>query len=379
MRYRAVQAYRPLLNDRNGVNLLREFLTEGDTAARRYALCVLDCNEVKPSNDAPGYAAAQRALRKLVPALVAASFDEDVTVRTRAISQSQQFATDYPEVITRCVEMVGSDVFSESHNVSTNLFHLAPEHRRLIGERHLKFYADNAPAFRVMGSGTYKKMWTYLGDEHVQAMDLLSAAVEGGVRSTQLADALFEILNDSKSAVDCRARAAHLLAVHFDTSARLVPNLIDLLQSDTPYLNVVCATSGHSFADDFRVGTQAYDSFRAAIFDILGKIGPDAKDAVPVLNEYLDEFINPTPIARAQNRTLDKADHQAIAEAIEALSKIGLNAKSIPTLKFFLQWPVMKSVKPDIATLASRALRSSPENELERLRGQSTDKSPIRQ
>ena len=371
-RYLAVQAYRPLLDDPAGVELLREFLTEGGTASRRYALCVLDCDEVKPSNSAPGYASAQRALADLVPALLAASYDDDVSVRTRVITQTQRFAKGYPEIITRCVEMIGSNVFKESHDISTILFRLAPEHHQLIGERHLKFYVDNAEAFQVMGSGPYKAMYTYLGREHVEATHLLSAAVEGGVRSDRLAESLFGILNDSQCSVDYRARAAYLLAVHLDTSARLVPNLIDILQSDTPYLGSHCSTSGPVFSGDFRAGTQGYESFRAAIFDILGKIGPDAKEAIPVLNS----FLNPNPELKSRTIKVVKAEHQAMGKAIEALSRIGMNAESIPALEQYLKWPTSRSIKPDLASLAAQTLGSIPEEELKRLRGEGTEKAP---
>jgi serine/threonine protein kinase len=375
-RYIAVQAFRPLLDDPGGVELLREFLTEGDTA-RRYALSVLDCREEIPSSSAPGYAAAQRALAAPVPALLAASHDEDLTVRTRAIRQLRGFEKDYAEIIPRYVEMVGSPVFKESHDASVILFRLTPEHHRLIGERHLKFYVDNAENFRAMDSASYRFMYVRFGDEDVEALDLLSAAVEGGVRSKQLTEILFGILNDSQCSTVNRVRAAHLLAIHLDSSTQLVPNLINLLQSDSLALDDACSTQGFPFTANFVQGTQAYQSFRAAIFDILGKIGPDAKNAIPVLNDFLNEIVNPTPVARAQNRKLDRADNEATGEAIEALSKIGLNAELIPILKFFLQWPVMKSVKPDIADLASRALRSIPAEELKRLRAKDQQDSPL--
>ncbi|MFT5322954.1 MAG: serine/threonine protein kinase [Planctomycetaceae bacterium] len=373
MRYRAVQAYRPLLDDQNGVNLLREFLTEGDTAARRYALCVLDCREVKPSSAAPGYAAAQRALRGLVPALVAASFDEDVTVRTRAISQTQSFERNHPEIIDRYVELISSDDFAVVYDLSGILFDLSPEHRKLIGERHLKFYVDNLEAFRTRRSQGERN--ALVGDYYSGAMDLLFAAIESGVKSDQITDALFEYLNDPQANVNDRAQAAYLLANHSAKAAQLVPMLIDLLQDDTPLLDKKCSIEGHRFNDDFGPPTLHYLNFRAAIFDILRQIGSAAKDAIPEINS----FLNPNPASKNRILKVSLNDHEALATGLQALSSIGLTAESIPALERFRDWPVTRAAKPDLALLAAQILHSIPVDQLERLRGESPDKAPPRQ
>ncbi len=372
MRYPAVQAYRPLLDDQNGVNLLREFLTEGDTAARRYALCVLDCREVKPSTDAPGYAAAQRALRNLVPALVAASFDEDVTVRTRAISQTQGFERNHPEVIDRYVELISSDDFAVVYDLSGILFDLAPEHRQTIGERHLKFYVDNIEAFRARRSQGERN--ALVGDYYTGAMDLLFAALESGLKSAQITDALFEYLNDPQANVSDRAQAAYLLAVHTTESAKVVPVLVDLLQNGTPLLEERCSIAGHRFSNDFGPPTQHYLTFRAAIFDILRQMGSVAKEAIPTINS----FLNPNPASKNRILKVSLNDHEALATGLQALSSIGLTAESIPALERFRNWPVTRSQYPDLATLAVEILRSISEEELERLRSESPDKAQPR-
>lgn len=373
MRYRAVQAYRPLLDDQNGVNLLREFLTEGDTAARRYALCVLDCREVKPSSDAPGYAAAQRALRNLVPALVAASFDEDATVRTRAISQTQGFERGHPEVIDRYVDLMGSDDFAVVYDLSGILFDLSPKHRKLIGERHLRFYVDNIDGFRERRSEGERN--ALIGESYyASAMDLLFAAIEAGVKSDQITDALFEYVNDQQADVNDRAQAAYLLSVHSTKSAQVVPVLVDLLQNETPLLDKKCSIDGHRFSSDFGPQTQHYLTFRAAIFDILGHIGSAAMIAIPEINSFLD----PSPASKFEIRKISLNDHEALATGLQALSRIGLTAESIPAVERFRDWPIARSTKPDLAPLAAQVLRSVPKEELERLRGEVPDKTPLR-
>jgi hypothetical protein len=372
-RYLAVQAYRPLLDDPAGVELLREFLTEGDTAARRFALCVLDCREVKPSSDAPGYAAAQRALRNLVPALIAASFDEDVTVRTRAISETQSFENNHPEVIGRYVELIGSDDFGVVYDLSGILFDLAPEHRKLIGERHLKFYVDNIDGFRERRSQGERN--ATIGNYYASAMDLLFAAIESGVKSDQITDALFEYLNDPQADVSDRAQASYLLAVHTGEAAQVVPVLVDLLRNDTPLLDKACSIAGHRFSNDFGPPTLHYLTFRAAIFDILGHIGSAAKIAVPEINS----FLNPNPTLKNRIIKVTLSDHEALATGIQALSRIGLTAEAIAAIERFHNWPVTRSQFPDLAPLAAEILRSIPKEELERLRGEDPDKSPLGQ
>ena len=366
----AVQAYRPLLDDPKGFGLLRELLTDGDTTARRYALGVLTCREQKPASSVPGYAAAQRALKKLVPALIAASYDEDVNVRTKAIAETQGFEDGHPEIIDRYVAMIGSDDFAEVYDLSGILFDLAPEHRQLIGERHLKFYVDNIEGFRARR--TQGDTNARIGNYFAGAMDLLFAAIESGVKSRQIDEALFETLNDSRANVSDRAQAAYLLSVHFDHSSRLTTDLIELLTSDSPQLEQKCETVGHRFNNDFGPGTQHYLSLRAALFEALGNVGPGAKAAIPVLNSYL----NPKSVLRAENRSVNRSEHEAMARAIEALGKIGMNSESIPVLEQFLNWPSLKSVQPDLNKLASETLRQIPLEELQRLRDGAENASP---
>lgn len=376
-RYMAVQAFRPLLDDPAGVELLREFLAEGDTAARRYALCILACREVKSASSAPGYASAQRALADMVPALVAASHDEDVTVRTSAISLTQSFEEGHPEVIARYVEMIGSEDFAEFYDISGILFDLAPEHRQLIGERHLKFYVDNIEAFRARRAQGERN--ALLGNYFASASDLLFAAIEAGVKSDQITDALFEILNDSRADVSDRAQAAYLLAVHSDKSAQVVPVLIELLQSDVPQLDAKCSIQGNRFNDDFGPSTQHYLSWRAAIFDTLGKLGSAAKDATPTVNSFLKSYYLRYVTSKFGTNPIDRTGLESAANAITALSQIGLNAESIPILQDFQPWPSFVNYKPDLAPLASRLLRSIPEEELKRLRGEGAEKAlPLR-
>lgn len=355
-RYMAVQAYRPLLDDPEGVELLREFFTEGGTAPRRYALCVLSCREVRPSSSAPGYAAAQRSNAQLVPALVAASHDEDVSVRTAAIGQTQGFEAGHPEVITRYVEMIGSEDFAEFHDISGILFDLAPEHRQLIGQRHLKFYLDNIEAFRsrrAAGEGH-----AIVGDYSVDAVQLLLAAVEGGVDSKQLTDALFETLQDTRARLDDRAQATWLLARHSDQSDKLSRVLVELLQNQGPELDEKCYIRGYQHDTDFGPAKLSYQTFRAAIFESLGKLGTNTRAAVPILNE----FLNPNPTARSENIKLNMADHEAQAKALQALSEIGLNADSVPAIERYLNWPALRMAKPDLAPLASKILRKKNSN-----------------
>jgi hypothetical protein len=373
MRYRAVRAYRPLLDDRDGVDLLREFLTEGDTAARHYALCVLTCREVKPSTEAPGYAAAQRAIPDPVPALVAASYDEDATVRTGAISYTQGFEEGHPEIVSRYVELIGSDDFGDVYDISGILFDLAPEHRQLIGERHLKFYVDNIEAFRTRRSQGERN--ALVGDYFTSAIDLLFAAIESGVKSDQITDALSEYLNDPQSDVSDRAQAAYLLAVHTGKAAQVVPVLVNLLRNGTPLLDQRYSIAGHRFSNDFGQPTQHYLTFRAAIFDILRQIGSVAKEAIPAINSYL----NPNPTLNIELRTQTPGDHEALATGIQALARIGLTAESIPALERFRNWPMTRSAKPDLATLATQTLSSIPEEELKRLKAENGVTSPLRQ
>lgn len=370
-RYMAVQAYRPLLDDPKGVELLREFLTEGATAARRYALCVLNCREERPSSSAPGYAAAQRANAQLVPALIDASHDEDVSVRTSAIGQTQGFEAEHPEVIDRYVEMISSEDFAEFYDISGILFDLAPEHRPLIGQRHLRFYLDNIEAFRsrrAAGEGH-----AIIGDYSVGAMHLLFAAIECRSESPKITEALFETLNDTRTSVNERALAIYLLVRHVDQSDLLVPALITLLRSASPQLDEKCNFKGHRFNHEFGPATVTYTTFRSAIFEALGNLGPKAQDAIPVLNE----FLNPNPKARNVNIKLTIAEHEAQAKALQALSKIGLTADSIPAIERFVNWPEFRSAKPDLAPLASRILRNIPEKELKRLRTENEETNQL--
>lgn len=370
-RHIAVQAYRPLLDDPSGVELVREFLTQGETAARRYAICVLSCREERRSSDAPGYAAAQRAIAQLVPALVAASRDFDVSVRTGAISLTQGFEVGHPEVIARYVEMIESDDFGEFYDISGILFDLAPEHRELIGQRHLKFYLDNVETFRsrrAIGEGH-----ATIGNYSVNAMQLLFAAVEGGVDSEQLADSLLEILQDTRAKLDDRAQATYLLARYPDQSERLAEVLIGLLGKQGPHLDEKCSFRGYQHDTDFGPANLTYLTFRAAIFESLGKLGTNASEAVPVLNE----FLNPKPVGRNKNFVFKLSDHEAAAKALQALAELGLNAESIPAVERYLNWPAMRSTKPILASLAARILRHLPEEELKRLKAKGSEENPL--
>lgn len=369
-RYIAVQSYRPLLDDPKGLGLLRELLTDGDTTARRYALGVLTCREQKPASSAPGYAAAQRALKKLAPALIAASYDEDVNVRTTAIAETQGFEDLHPEIIDRYVAMIDSDDFGQVYDLSGILFDLAPAHRPLIGKRHLKFYVDNIEGFRARRAEGERN--TLIGNCYSGGLDLLTTAIECGVRSPQIDEALFETLNDSRADVNDRAQAAYLLAVRSDKSVELTDVLIELLTSDSPQLEQKCETEGHRFNPEFGPGTQRYLSLRAMLFEALGNVGPGAKAAIPVLNSYL----NPKSVLGAENRSVNRAEHETMARAIEAIGKIGMNADSIPALERFLNWPSLKSVQPDLNKLASKTLRLIPPEELQSLRDGAEKASP---
>jgi len=241
----------------------------------------------------------------------------------------------------------------------------------MIGERHLKFYVDNIEAFRTRRSEGERN--ALVGESYyASAMDLLFAALESGVKSDQITDALFEFLNDPQADVSDRAQAAYLLAVHSTKSAQVVPVLVELLKNGTPLLDKRCSIAGHRFSNDFGPPTQHYLTFRAAIFDILRQVGSAAKAAIPEINS----FLNPNPTLKTRIIKVTLSDHEALATGLQALSSIGLTAESIPALERFRDWPVTKS---ELVTLAAQILRSISEEELERLRSEIPNKAPPRQ
>ena len=119
--------------------------------------------------------------------------------------------------------------------------------------------------------------------------------------------------------------------------------LVELLQNQVPQLDEKCSFKGCQHDTEFGPASLSYQTFRAAIFESLGELGASAKEAIPVLNE----FLNPNPTARSENIKLNMADHEAQVKALQTLSEIGLNADSIHAIERYLNWPSLRMVKPD--------------------------------
>ncbi len=361
LRFTAVQAYRPLLDDPDGVELLREFLTDGDTAARRYAICVLDCQEVKPSSSAPGYDAAQRARTRLIPALVAASHDDDIDVRIDAIYQTQGFEIGEPSIVNRYAEMVASDDFPEVRAAAIILFDLAPEKRPMIGQRYIQLYEARKDKFKLANRQGKSRL-----DMSPDPLALLHVAIECEVESVEVLEDLIAVLTEPSAAPEVRAQAAYLLGLwtkHTDASGRVVATLVNLLESRGRGLFKACWVGVDEFADS-KGRSVSYDSLWALFFDELGKFGPAANDAIPFLNEFLSVDLSGNKIRLSL--TVDET-----AKAIDALGRIGMNAESVQTVEAWLGMVnSTDSSGRTIAEVAAEALSRVPAEELKRLRAE---------
>ncbi len=361
IRYAAVQAFRPLLNDPEGVALLGEFLKKGGTAARRYAICVLSCSEIKPRDKAPGYVAAVRASSVLVPELIAASYDGDVEVRLNAVNQALDYEDPRPEVINRYVELVVSGNYQELSTASEILFDLAPDKRGLIGERHWQLYVTHRSQFNeALTSGTTRYK---IDNIYMSPLELIHIAIEGGVTSDEMTQELLAVLHAPDAKVDDRAQAAWMLGLQPGAGENLTTALLKLLNSRDAALSQKCSTVRYRLEDHPNISQHyRHSSLRVVLFQVLAKIGPSAKEAVPFLNGFVS--LNSPG---SGNSTLSHQMAEELSDAIRALGRIGPNAASVQAIRKLLRWPSDSKYGGSIAATAAEVLNAIPAEERKRL------------
>ncbi len=316
---------------------------------------------MKPSSSAPGYDAAQRARTRLIPALVAASHDDDIDVRIDAIYQTQGFEIGEPSIVNRYAEMVASDDFPEVRAAAIILFDLAPEKRPMIGQRYIQLYEARKDKFKLANRQGKSRL-----DMSPDPLALLHVAIECEVESVEVLEDLIAVLTEPSAAPEVRAQAAYLLGLwtkHTDASGRVVATLVNLLESRGRGLFKACWVGVDEFADS-KGRSVSYDSLWALFFDELGKFGPAANDAIPFLNEFLSVDLSGNKIRLSL--TVDET-----AKAIDALGRIGMNAESVQTVEAWLGMVnSTDSSGRTIAEVAAEALSRVPAEELKRLRAE---------
>ncbi len=357
VRLAAVTAFRTLLNDPEAVEFLRELLTKEDTAARRFATTVLK-RIMNPhiGNDA----AAEKAAKELVPALLAASYDDNIDLRQSAIYPLYDMAKSNPAIINRYVELLDSNDYGEMEDAAQCLYDLAPDKRKLIGDAYMKCYLKNIEMFHTLRD-TGKSKAT-LGEWSIDWMQTLQVAIECGADAKQTELELLAILENPKGWASHRAQAAYLLGKYSNDNQRIASSLLAILTDKTSPLDKECRVQLYKLAKEQDVAqTRNKVRMDVILVEALGNLREASSKAVPHLNSIvsMERF-------GSGNFSLSQSDVEFIQTTIEALSKIGLNADSVAALERLQQGST------PLSSLAQSALRKLPENELKKLKKSAT-------
>lgn len=356
IRHAAVDAFRPLLDDPRGVDVLRNYLTDGDTASRRFAICVLGFSDRDK--------AVERAIPSLLPALLAASHDDDVDVRVKAIYQTQGHEADEPLIAKRYVEMLASEDYDEASSAADILFNLVPEKQLSIGQRFLQFYEANKENFQLDREAG--KSRSLIGDISLTPTSLLHVAIEGGVKTDSVPQELLTILQETKAHIELRVQAAYLLGLYtrhedgVDTGL-VVDALVKLLEDQDSLLNEACTVNLYELRQS-EARTAKYPSGLAFVFDELRQYGPAAKKALPQLNSFLADIEGHLGVS---------ARLDGVVAALKALPQIGINSDSLDLLETYTGMTTWQTGKGEVLSEVAKAAltRVSPE-ELKRLQAE---------
>lgn len=368
MRKNAVQAFRPLLDDPEAVEVLRDLLTNGDTSARRFAICVLDCRESSPMSRAPGYRSAQRAIRNLVPAILAASYEEEFDVRSRALYPLYDLASSRSDIVERHVELLASDNYEELYNVALTLDGVAPRTRNKIGKRFLEFYESHRELFESLRREGQSQ--ATLGEYSLSWMQVLHIAVECGADRQKTEYELLSILKDSNASAGDRTQAAFLLGKYPHKKPTVATELLKVLRSKEEDLSETCRIQNYELR---RVQDQSKSrnstTLQIVIVEALGNLGTDAKGAI----DYLAGIVSLEHFG-SRNISLGKTELLLIRTSVEALGKIGLNTKAYKALD-----RVAKELRMPFAGEAQKVLNKLSPEEREAFQQQAEEKLNARE